>query len=327
MKIFYKKLPGFLMLVSAVAIMLCSVSAGDYLFAGEETGNSSVIGVYYNDDAVVVTNANWLAVATLWFEVDAGTPQFTGLNDFETLDTTYDGGEYRVTLVYLVAGGYGFSSDIAGLLTISGATGVELTDARFSGYDENGIAVDFDYYIEKDRDGDVIFVAIDPINYDLNDDGVVDQIDLAIALKYFKAVAGDANWDTAKTADFNKDGIVDIEDFIMLANNIDWFQVLDDPWLGIGGIEITGYEVVEVTRVGMMVYNYEVRAWATNNGKDDAVDVTAVLIGQPGGNDAIGSVLTFGAIAAGDTVLSENSFSIRIDRTQAFDESLLEFRF
>ena len=113
----------------------------------------------------------------------------------------------------------------------------------------------------------------------------------------------------------------------MLINNIDWLQVLDDPWLGIGGIEITGYEVVEVTRVGMMVYNYEVRAWATNNGKDDAVDVTAVLIGQPGGNDAIGSVLTFGAIAAGDTVLSENSFSIRIDRTQAFDESLLEFRF
>ena len=33
---------------------------------------------------------------------------------------------------------------------------------------------------------------------------------------------GDANWNSAKIADFNKDGIVDIEDFIRLLNNMTW---------------------------------------------------------------------------------------------------------
>ena len=76
MKIFYKKLPVTLLMVFAAVIMLFATPAKDYLFAGDVTDNPSEIGVYYNDDAVVVTNANRLAVATLWFEVDGGTPQF-----------------------------------------------------------------------------------------------------------------------------------------------------------------------------------------------------------------------------------------------------------
>ena len=216
------------MLVFAVAIMLCAVSAGDYLFAGDGTANKAGLGIRYNDGAVVVKNAKRLAVATLWFEIDGGTPTFAGLNDFEALDTVLDDGQYRVTLVYLIAGMEGFSAKNAGLLTISGATGVEITGGRFSGFDESGDAVDFIFYIEKDTGGGSILPVDDTddpaffseMNFDLNHDGVVDQIDLAVALKYFTVSEGDENWDAAKTMDFNNDGIVEIEDFIVLTNNI-----------------------------------------------------------------------------------------------------------
>ena len=190
----------------------------------EQTG----LGVRYNDGAVVVKKAERLAVATLWFTVNSGTPQFTGLNNFSVLDSAVDGNRYRVTLGYLVAGGAGFTSDNAGLLTISGATGVNLVNARFSGYDANGNAGDISYYVEKDNSGGDIIPPVDPpivdpiAKYDLNNDGVVDQLDLAIALSFFTVNGGDANWNSAKIADFNNDGRVDIEDFILLLNHMVW---------------------------------------------------------------------------------------------------------
>ena len=39
-------------------------------------------------------------------------------------------------------------------------------------------------------------------------------------MKYFTVSEGYENWYLAKAADFNNDGFVDIEDFILLTNNI-----------------------------------------------------------------------------------------------------------
>jgi len=178
------------------------------------------LGVYYNDAAVAVKNANKLAVATFWLTAN-GTPTFGAYGDFSVLDSALDNGVYRVTLGYMVAGGNGFSSADAAILSINGATGVELTRARFSGYDESGTAVDFDYFLDSAGGGSLPPVIV-PINYDLNSDGVIDQLDLAIALKYFMVSSTDANWNEAKIADFNKDGRVDIEDYIKLLNNMAW---------------------------------------------------------------------------------------------------------
>lgn len=48
---------------------------------------------------------------------------------------------------------------------------------------------------------------------DLNDSDTVDIADLSIALSYYRAEAGDANWAEASRADLNFDNIVDLTDF------------------------------------------------------------------------------------------------------------------
>jgi hypothetical protein len=197
---------------------------------------SEAIGIYYNDKGIAVENANRLAVATFWLAIDEGTPQFAGLNDFAVLDTALDNDLYRVTLGYLVAGGEGFTNlGKSAILAISGipgrqtgAAGVVIVNARFVSYDDNGGAADSDYFIGGDDDDEGGWAGFhgsddpgfDTMNYDLNGDGVVDQLDLAVALSFYMAYSGDANWNVAKSADFNEDGIVDIEDFILLLNNM-----------------------------------------------------------------------------------------------------------
>ena len=90
-------------------------------------------------------------------------------------------------------------------------------------------------------------------------------------------------------------------------------------------IQITGYEVIGATRVGLTSYDYEIRAYATNYG-DEGVDyVTAVLVGQPANTSVVRNGLTFGSIPPGMSAPSMDTFIIRIDRTGVFDESLLEF--
>lgn len=59
-----------------------------------------------------------------------------------------------------------------------------------------------------------------PIDYDLNDDGLVNFDDYVAFSSFYGAKDGDANWDTAKAADFNGDGIVDSIDMLALFANI-----------------------------------------------------------------------------------------------------------
>lgn len=55
---------------------------------------------------------------------------------------------------------------------------------------------------------------------DVNDDGIVDVDDLAIAAYYYRAKAGDSNWNEARVADINGDGKIDILDLAAIAMRI-----------------------------------------------------------------------------------------------------------
>ena len=51
---------------------------------------------------------------------------------------------------------------------------------------------------------------------------MVNQLDLTAAQLYYMAEEGSADWDIAKKADLNADGIVNIEDYILILNRIAW---------------------------------------------------------------------------------------------------------
>lgn len=55
--------------------------------------------------------------------------------------------------------------------------------------------------------------------YDLNKDGKVDGLDLAIAQRYYRAAEGDPDWEIKKIADVNGDGIVDLGDIMEIYIN------------------------------------------------------------------------------------------------------------
>ena len=53
--------------------------------------------------------------------------------------------------------------------------------------------------------------------YDVNEDGIVDQLDITRAQRAYGASDGDDNW--IARADVNHDGTVDINDLILILNN------------------------------------------------------------------------------------------------------------
>ena len=87
------------------------------------------------------------------------------------------------------------------------------------------------------------------------------------------------------------------------------------------------YILVKTAQAGLIYFDYELRASVTNNGTG-AKDVTAVLAkDQQASVTVISGDIVFGDIPAGATVTSLNTFTIRVDRTKAFSESLLNFDF
>ena len=60
--------------------------------------------------------------------------------------------------------------------------------------------------------------------YDIDGDGDFDQADITAAQGYYRAAEGDANWDEARKADVNRDGVVDLTDLVELATA--WLEVL-----------------------------------------------------------------------------------------------------
>jgi hypothetical protein len=200
---------------------------------------SGVANVVVGNDAaytVSVGDVSKLATVTLQFEVDSAYfsgKSFTGLNGFDVLgDVTWTqtgSGVWtgRVTLVNFdggVSSATGaldiFEMVFASNSKLLGTTDVRLVDAVLSGYDDANAAV----YIDSLVANGLVQTSIGQYfsRYDVNQDGVVDQLDLTMAQLYYMAKVGDANWDVAKYADVNGDGVVDIEDLILILNHIVW---------------------------------------------------------------------------------------------------------
>jgi len=55
--------------------------------------------------------------------------------------------------------------------------------------------------------------------YDINGDHVVNGADLSLAFYYYQSKAGDSNWELAKVADVNGDGVVDMIDLVAIYAN------------------------------------------------------------------------------------------------------------
>ena len=191
-------------------------------FDGDEVDPAnSDLTVWYDDYSVAFENASRVFAATLWFDIKSVTDslKFTGKNGFTVLDNTIKDGLYGVRLGYTVAGGRGFTSLAeVDVLSIAGATGVEVVGGQISGYDENGEPDHFFVfgYFEKP------FTPVLPNKYDLNGDGKVDQLDLVVALSYFMVSSTHTNWDEAQKADFDESNLVDIPDFMELLGEIAW---------------------------------------------------------------------------------------------------------
>jgi len=185
--------------------------------------------------AVSVAGVDKLATVALKFEVDGAYfsgKSFTGLNGFEVLgniEWSSVGNDVWVGRVVLVNLNGGISStdalDIFEMVFASnkgllGTAEVRLVDVVLSGYDDASGAVYLDSLIV---DGLVQTLVGQYFSvYDVNRDGVVDQLDLTVAQLFFMAKEGDANWATARRADVNGDGRVDIEDLILILKNIVW---------------------------------------------------------------------------------------------------------
>jgi hypothetical protein len=101
-----------------------------------------------------------------------------------------------------------------------GTTDVSLVSAVLSGYDDADVAIYIDSLITNGLVQTVIGQYFS--KYDVNKDGVVDQLDLTTAQRFYMAKEGDANWNTAKAADVNRDGRVDIEDLILILKSSTW---------------------------------------------------------------------------------------------------------
>ncbi|MBR4015805.1 MAG: hypothetical protein IKI88_06365 [Anaerotignum sp.] len=91
---------------------------------------------------------------------------------------------------------------------------VKLTKAVCAGIPANGgKAVDGIVKIGKDT---AVYVKDDAISYDINGDGTVNQLDITEAQKYYQATKDSANWETARIADVDRSGVVDIQDLITI---------------------------------------------------------------------------------------------------------------
>jgi len=199
---------------------------------------SGVESVVVGDDAaytVSVGGVSKLATVTLQFEVDGAYfsgKSFTGLNGFDVLGdvvwTQAGNGVWigRVTLVNLNGGVSStgalniFEMVFSSNSKLLGTADVRLVDVVLSGYDDADVAV----YIDSSISNGLVRTLIGQYfsKYDVNRDGVVDQLDLTAAQLFFMAKEGDANWNVAKFADVNGDGCVDIEDLILILKNIVW---------------------------------------------------------------------------------------------------------
>ena len=94
------------------------------------------------------------------------------------------------------------------------------------------------------------------------------------------------------------------------------------PQLATANLIIDDYTLVSKTRAGRTDYNYTFQAAVINNGSD-LQNVTANLSSTDVHVFIVDEELSFGNVEAGETVSSNDTFTIRLNRRYSFDESAL----
>ena len=166
-------------------------------------------------------------VATVSFtfkkDVDLQYDKLEGESGFTSLGVKWNSdGTGTAALSYLQDGAGGSLTklaltDIANLYfktqQDSGTYGIELTDVAVAGYDAEGNAVFFTTEIQNSR---AEITVADPDRYDVNKDGVVDLLDITYCQKYYRETSSSAGWDDIANCDLDGNGIIDVEDMILL---------------------------------------------------------------------------------------------------------------
>ncbi|MCR5481589.1 MAG: S8 family serine peptidase [Clostridia bacterium] len=172
-----------------------------------------------------------IATVSMTFEKDPGLSgsSLTGLNGFTALgDVKWKGNTGTLMLSYLEKGAGGSLTrkqltDVARLAMTaaegSESLGITLKSISVSGYDESGKAVFLDSAVKTAQARTTILNR----NFDLNGDGVINQLDITCCQKFYQCRSTDSDWNTAgngkikaSDCDLNKDGIVDIADMVLI---------------------------------------------------------------------------------------------------------------
>ena len=168
--------------------------------------------------SVLVRHAENLVTATVTLRIDGlEQPVVEALNGFFVIGQTYRDGALQVVL----GNNEGLYAEAATeILRVTLRTGrkaaeasVELTGAVFSGYGEGLTEIFLPVTLETTQ----VQTQVQYSLYDVNQDGVVNQLDITRTQRAYGASEGDAYWNPL--ADVNGDGTVDIADMILIVNH------------------------------------------------------------------------------------------------------------
>ncbi len=196
-----------------------AITAAASVRAGDDVTETGKIPFFVN-----LSKASRIATVQVNFETTGTDVEVQGQSGFVLLGQVngqQKGGKFvgSAMLCYLQDGPGLFATEaeksIARFTVIGEEPSFKVTGLTISGWDsQEQVAYGKVTGIEPDED---IFVG--PMRFDLNKDGVVDQLDITWAQQFYRAVSGDANWNTAKRCDFNQDQLIDITDFIQILQN------------------------------------------------------------------------------------------------------------
>jgi uncharacterized repeat protein (TIGR02543 family) len=102
----------------------------------------------------------------------------------------------------------------------AGAADVEIKGLEAASYLQDGSGA-ADVAVSPPDPAKLTTAVSNPDDYDFNKDGQVTLADLATAQLYYRAAAGDANWDVAAAADVDGNGVVTVADFILILRHIE----------------------------------------------------------------------------------------------------------
>ncbi len=170
-----------------------------------------------------LTDPSRISTVQVWFETDGSEVTVSGLNGFVPvgdISSSQVNGKTVYSAVFSYLNGSEATLSASGIqnvaqIAVSGEKpSITVTDLKIAGWTTDGDASTVAY--------GVIRKGIDPSqatytgekNYDVNNDGKVDLLDITAAQLYYRAAKGDSNWTEAGRCDFNDDGVIDIEDFV-----------------------------------------------------------------------------------------------------------------